>query len=211
MKHNRIRRARLSMPRLKPVALGTALMLAMAVFAGSAQGACNYTGAKTAFGPWGDGHSYVLAPDGGFEAGGTGWSLSNGAQVVDGNESFQLNGTTDSRSLSLPAGSTAVSPSICMSLDTPIFRMVARNGGDPASRLKVEAVYTLLGLVQTKTVSKVAGGADWAPTQQMSTVLTLSTIVGTLIPSSIQIRITPLDNRGEWQVDDLYIDPFARR
>lgn len=204
------RRTWFSMPRLISATFALIATLAM-VFAGSARGACNYTGAEPVFSPWGDGHNYVLAPDGGFEAGGSGWSLRNGARVVSGNESFYLNESTDSRSLSLPAGSTAVSPPICMSLDTPIFRMVARNSGDPGSRLKVEAVYKLLGLLQTKTVSRVASGADWAPAQQMSTVLTLSTIVGTLIPSSIQIRITPLDNRGEWQVDDLYIDPFARR
>lgn len=211
MKPSRTRRTRFPASRLKPFAFALTIALAMAVFAGSAQGACNYTGAKPVFSPWGDGRSYVLAPDGGFEAGGSGWSLRSGAQVVDGNESFYLNGSTDSHSLSLPTGSTALSPPICMSFDTPIFRLVTRNGGDPSSRLKVEAVYKLLGLVQTKTVSKVAGGTDWAPAQQMSTVLTLSTIVGTLVPSAIQIRITPLDDRGEWQVDDLYIDPFARR
>jgi hypothetical protein len=98
-----------------------------------------------------------------------------------------------------------------MSLDTPVFRMFARNTGDPSSRLRVEATYKLLGLLRTKTVSTVAASSNWAPTQQMSTVLTLSTIVGTLIPSAIQIKITALDSKGQWQVDDLYIDPFARR
>ena len=185
-------------------------LLAMTAFAGSAQ-ACSYTGAEQVFAPWGDRHAYVLAPDGGFEAGASGWSLGGGASVAAGNESYYLNDAADSRSLSLPAGSSAVSPPICMSLDTPIFRLFARNGGDPTSRLRVEAVYKLLGLVRTKTVSGVAAGASWAPAQQMSTVLTLSTIVGTLIPSAIQIRITPLDNKGAWQVDDLYIDPFSRR
>jgi hypothetical protein len=29
-------------------------------------------------------------------------------------------------------------------------------------------------------------------------------------PSSIQVRITPLDELGKWQVDDFYVDPFAR-
>lgn len=193
----------------KLIGVGVAL-LALAAFAGSAQ-ACSYTGAEQVFAPWGDRHAYVLAPDGGFEAGASGWSLSGGAKVVGGNESYYLNDPADSRSLSLPGGSSAVSPPICMSIDTPIFRMVARNGGDPASRLRVEAVYKLLGLVRTKDVSRVAAGASWAPTQQMSTVLTLSTIIGTLIPSSIQIRITPLDSKGAWQVDDLYIDPFSRR
>jgi hypothetical protein len=97
-----------------------------------------------------------------------------------------------------------------MSLDTPVFRLVARNSGDPSSGLRVEATYALLGLVRTKTVSTVYGSSSWAPSQQMSTVLSLSTVVGTVIPSAIQIRITPLGSGGSWQVDDLYIDPFAR-
>jgi hypothetical protein len=190
-------------------ALATAAMV-MALGPAAAQ-ACNYSGAEQVFAPWGDKHHYVLGPDGGFEAGASGWSLAGGAKTVAGNESYYLNGAEDSRSLALPAGSTAVSPPVCMSLDTPIFRMFARNTGDPASRLRVEAVYKLLGLVRTKAVSTVTAGDQWAPTQQMSTVLSLATIVGTLIPSNIQIRITPLDGKGQWQVDDLYIDPYARR
>lgn len=194
----------------KLLATMAAVVAVMACVAATAQ-ACDYRGAEQVFKPWGDNHHYVLAPDGGFEAGGNGWSLSGGATTVAGNESFYLNDPGDSRSLSLPAGSSAVSPPICMSLDTPIFRLVARNTGDPTAGLRVEASYKLLGLVRTKTVSTVKAGTDWAPSQQMSTVLTLSTIVGTLVPSSIQIRITPVGSGGEWQVDDLYIDPFARR
>ena len=192
------------------MALGAISLMAILLAAGSAK-ACSYAGAEQVFKPWGDSHNYVLGPDGGFEAGAQGWTLSGGASPVSGNESYYLNGRTDSQSLYLPGGSSAVSPGVCMSLDTPVFRMFARNMGDPSSRLRVEATYKLLGLVRTKTVSTVAASSDWAPTQQMSTVLTLSTIVGTLIPSAIQIKITPLDSEGEWQVDDLYIDPFARR
>lgn len=188
----------------------TAAMLVIAIVSAGAAQACNYTGAEQVFKPWGDQHSYVLAPDGGFEAGGQGWHLGGGATVVGENEAFDLNGASDSHSLALPAGSSAVSPPICMALDTPSFRLVARNSGDPSSGLRVEATYALLGLVRTKTVSTVYGGSSWAPSQQMSTVLSLSTIVGTLIPSAIQVRITPLGSGGHWQVDDLYIDPFAR-
>jgi hypothetical protein len=197
-------------PRIKLAGATVAAMLVLAAFAGSAQ-ACPYFGAKQVFSPWGDQHSYVLAPDGGFEAGALGWSLSGGANVVEGNEAYNLNGPDDSHSLALPAGSTAGSPPICMSIGTPIFRLVARNAGNPSSRLRVEAVYALLGPVQTKVISSVAATSSWAPTQQISTVLGLSTIIGTLIPSAIQIRITPLDSKGQWQVDDLYIDPFSRR
>jgi hypothetical protein len=184
-------------------------LLAMVAFAGSAQ-ACSYPGAKQVFRPWGDQRNYVLASDGGFEAGGAGWALSRGAGVVAGNESYYLNSSADSKSLALPAGSTAGSPPVCMSIDTPVFRLMARNTGDPSSRLRIEAVYNLLGLVRTNLVTNLTAGPSWAPIKPVSTVLGLSTIVGTLIPSAIQIRITPLDAKGNWQVDDLFIDPFSR-
>lgn len=189
-----------------------AMVVALFVMAFSAVNAqaCSSAGAAQVFLPWSDISSYVLAPDGGFESGGTGWELSGGAKAVAGNEPFYLHGAGDSRSLSLPAGSSAVSPAICMAIDTPTFRLVARNTGDTSSGLRVEATYSLLGLLRTKDVSTVYAGSNWAPSQQMSTVLSLSTVVGTLTPSSIQIRITPLGSGGNWQVDDLYIDPFAR-
>jgi hypothetical protein len=197
--------------RIRLAGAAIAFSAALLFLAGTASAACPYYGAEQVFKPWGDSKHYVLAPDGGFEAGARGWALARGAAVVPGNESFFLNDPADSRSLALPPGSSAVSPPVCMSLGTPVFRMLARNAGSPYSRLRVEASYRLLGLVRTRTLSTVTSGSQWAPSQQMSTVLTLSTIVGTLIPASIQIRITPLDDRGAWQVDDLYIDPFARR
>jgi hypothetical protein len=186
-----------------------AALAAMAFSAATAQ-ACSNAGAAQVFLPWGDVSSYVLAPDGGFESGGTGWALSGGAKAVSGNEPFYLHAASDTRSLSLPAGSSALSPSICMAIDTPTFRIVARNTGDTGSGLRVEATYQLLGLLRTKDVSTVYAGPSWAPSQQMSTILSLSTVVGTVIPSAIQIRMTPLGSGGQWQVDDLYIDPFAR-
>lgn len=194
-------------------AIGAALF-AVAIFAGAggAQAAsCPYDDAQKVFGPWGDYRNYELAPDGGFEAGAAGWNLSGSAGVVGGNESFYVHDAGDSRSLRLPGGSSATSPPICMSLDTPVFRLFARNSGDPSSRLRVEATYNLLGLLRTKVLSTITTGSAWAPTQPFSTVLTLSTVVGTLIPSSIKVLITPLDAKGRWQVDDLYVDPFSRR
>jgi hypothetical protein len=199
----------LSSSRTRLGALLTAALLALFIFAGSAQ-ACSYSGAENVFSPWGDQHNYALAPDGGFEAGGSGWQLNHGAAVVEGNESYYLNDAGDSKSLSLPTGSSAASPPVCMAIDTPSFRFVARNSGDPSSQLRVEAVYKLLGLVRTKTAGTLRAGSTWAPTQSISTVLTLSTLVGTLIPSAIEIRFTPLDSSGHWQVDDVYIDPFRR-
>jgi len=191
------------------VAVALVALLALGLSATGAQ-ACSYPGAQPVFAPWEDQHDYALAPEGGFEAGGRGWSLRGGATAVDGNESYQLNGPADSRSLSLSSGSSATSPPICMSIDTPLLRLMVRNGGDPSSRLRIEAVYNLLGLVRTNVVNTIGAGQSWEPSRQLSTVLGLSTLVGTILPSSIQVRITPLDDRGQWQVDDLYVDPFAR-
>lgn len=198
-----------SSSRYRLAALLATALLALAAFAGAAQ-ACSYSGTEKVFGPWGDQRDYVLAPDGGFEAGGSGWQLNRGAAVVEGNESYHLNDAGDSKSLSLPAGSSAVSPPICMAIDTPSFRLVARNSGDPSSQLRVEATYKLLGLIRTRTAGTLRTGSSWAPSQSVSTVLTLSTLVGTLIPSAIEIRFTPLDSSGQWQVDDVYVDPFRR-
>lgn len=207
MEHNRARQLPPLRVKLGMVVAGALLTLPLG--AGTAQ-ACQYTGAEQVFSRWGDTHSYVLAPDGGFEAGAEGWSLAGGARAVQGNESYYLHDAGDARSLSLPAGGSATSPSVCMSIDTPSLRMMVRNGGDPSSRLRVEARYSLLGLVRTNVVDDVAAGSSWTPSQQLSVVLGLSTVVGTLVPSAIQIRVRPLDERGQWQVDDIYVDPFAR-
>jgi hypothetical protein len=184
-------------------------MLAVALLAPSAQ-ACSYTGAQQVFSRWGDQHEYVFAPEGGFESGGTGWSLKGGAKVVSGNESYYLHSASDSKSLSLPTGSVAVSPPICMAIETPTFRLLASNKGNASSRLRIEAVYSLLGLIHTDVIETISAGAAWEPTRPISTVLGLSTIVGTLIPSAIEIRFTPLDSIGNWRIDDLYVDPFCR-
>ena len=105
---------------------------------------------------------------------------------------------------------TTLAPPLSDQPAAPAFRFLARNTGDPSSRLRVDATYKLLGLVQTRVGATISAGSKWAPSQQVSTVLGLSTIVGTLIPSAVQVRFTPLDNKGQWQVDDFYVDPFAR-
>jgi hypothetical protein len=77
-------------------------------------------------------------------------------------------------------------------IDTPSFRLVARNSDDPSSELRVEAVYKLLGLVRTKTAGTLRAGSTWAPTPSVSTVLTLSTVIGTLIRVQSKSASPPL-------------------
>ncbi|HEU4707389.1 MAG TPA: hypothetical protein VFS64_09385 [Solirubrobacterales bacterium] len=184
------------------VTVAASALLATAFFAASAQ-ACAYEKGEEVFSPWHDPRSYVLGPDGGFEAGGTGWSLEEGASVGAGNESAFLNGAGDTQSLSLPEGSSATSPVICFSRETPFFRAMATNGGEPGSRLRVDFVYPELDVTHTRTV----GGSrdEWAPTQPLAASFGLATVAGT---ESVQLRLTAVS--GDWQVDDVYVDPFAR-
>src|SRR3954453_19360233 len=53
--------------------------------------------------PWGDPAHYVLSPDGGFEAGAAGWSLS-GAGIVADNESFDVHAPGERAALELQPG-----------------------------------------------------------------------------------------------------------
>jgi hypothetical protein len=72
---------------------------------------------------------------------------------------------------------------------------MVRSSGKGA-RLRVETIYPGLGVVRTHTV----GGErpEWGPTHPLH--LTAD--------ESVQIRLTPVS--GDWQLDDLYVDPFAR-
>jgi hypothetical protein len=177
------------------------VLLTTAFFAASAQ-ACSYPAGEAVFSPWGDPRAYVLAPDGGFEAGGAGWSLEGGATVVSANETSYLNSASDLQSLALPEGSSATSPTLCVNQETPFVRAMVRSSGKGA-RLRVETIYPDLGVVRTHTV----GGerTEWVPTHPLSTSFGRATVTEA---DSVQIRLTPVS--GDWQVDDLYIDPFAR-
>src|SRR6202035_5924549 len=72
-------------------------------------------------------------------------------------------------SLSLPAGSSAISPATCTSIYQPTVRLFVRNTGSPSSHLIVQALYPgLLGGVQTATIGQVTGSSDWSPSPAMS-------------------------------------------
>ena len=88
---------------LRPRGLRTgliALLSAVAVFVvpAAAQAACGSTPTTKAFQAFGDSNDYSLVPNGGFESGTAGWSLSN-ASVALGNESYSVRAAGDSKSL----------------------------------------------------------------------------------------------------------------
>ena len=162
---------------------------------------------------FGDGHNYKLLPGGSFEAGTPAWTLSGGAKLVSGNETYKVGGSTHSRSLLLPGGSAAVSPFTCVGLSEPTLRLFAKRNSallGLVSTLNVQIqVKTSLGLsLWLPVLPGDLGGSSWHPTAQMP-------LIANILPLShsdktpVRFRFTPL--LGSWQVDDVYVDPFRMR
>jgi hypothetical protein len=165
--------------------------------------------ARQVFLPWGDASYYVLTPGGSFE-GTHGWSLKGGAKVVSGNEPFYLTSKADTRSLYLPAGSSATTPSTCFDFADWHLRFVVLNKGSSAGALKVSVVVkSLLGVVSILDGGRVTAGSRWSPSPQVSLLLTN---VGALLTTdTVSFRFTPVGTSAAFQIDDVYLDPFKAR
>ncbi len=153
------------------------------------------------FTTFGDARDYVLAPFGDFEhAQPDGWSFEGGAAVIrddDGNGA-----------LSLPAGSAATSPAMCIDLNYPTARFFVSNlleDGD----LEVQVMYVdhkkaykphkvkklkakhARSLTEDIKIDPDRGGkeAGWR---------------------RVAFRFVAHKDKGHFRVDDLYIDPRLR-
>jgi hypothetical protein len=157
--------------------------------------------------PWADVASYTLNPGGSFEDGAAGWSL-DGASVAAGNEPSNVGGPTDSNSLSLPAGSTAVSAPICVGIEHPDIRFFA-NASNPAARLYVDVLFEgPSGDVLSAPIGVVSGSTGWAPTAPFPIVANLLPLLpGNHTAVAFRFRASG----GSFRVDDLYVDPYQRR
>jgi len=156
---------------------------------------------STPFTPWSDYANYAFSPNGGFESGSTGWALSGG-RVVSGNESYYVHGRGDQYSLSLPAGSSATSPGMCISLLSGKMRFVAK--GAPGAKVKVQIIYrgllsSVLGILDGGTYSV---NSSWSPSSEVE-------MLGGVLPlltSSVSFRFTAVG--GAATIDDVYLDPM---
>ena len=155
---------------LVPAVLAAAAFAVPAANAGSdrqpAQRQLPDAAARRSSRPWADCANYILAPNGSFEFGTQGWSLSGGAGVVSGNEPFY---PTGSHSLSLPSGSSAMSPTVCLGTKQLYIRMFGKDLGGTDSGLRVRVFwYGLLNqLLGSADFAVFPGGGDWAPTSQV--------------------------------------------
>jgi hypothetical protein len=199
---------------LLPVALAVAAFAVPAAGArpallGLGEDNCPSSGSQV-FAQWGDSASYFLAPNGGFESGSYGWSLDGGAAVVHGNEPFLRTG---SRSLSLPSGSSATSPVICIGSNDPFVRLFGADAGGSDDGLHVRVTWygllnTVLGITDFTTYDP---GNDWAPLGKLNSVGGGNVLIPLLGSTSAQISFSPDGSGSRWRIDDLYVDPWEMR
>ena len=161
------------------------------------------------FARWGDTGQYNLAPGGSFEAGSASWSLSGRASMVTGNEPWKVAGAGHTRSLKLPPGASATSPTICVGLEHPTIRFFAKNDRALLSTLSVEVITeTSLGLTAAVPVGVLLPSGQWKPSPRFLVVANLLPLLpGEHTP--VRFRVTSIGT-GTWSVDDFYVDPRCR-
>lgn len=165
------------------------------------------------FTPWLDYADYTPLPGGDFEGDMSGWAVSGGTAVEDGNATQQVGGDDDASSLAIPSGGSATSATICAGLEHPTIRFFAkrRSTGLLAnlSTLRVDVLFELsTGDVATLPIGTVLNGGSWQPTLPMLTVANLLPLLpGERTP--IAFRFTA--QGGAWSVDDVYVDPYYRK
>ena len=101
--------------------------------------------------------------------------------------------------MSLPAGSSAQSPSTCVDAGYPTARFFLSGGGVVALSV-VDG-----GLAIPAGVAIAPGG--WQPTAVM---LTESPLLGLLSGGSAQVSLQLTAVLGDPQIDDVFVDPWNR-
>jgi hypothetical protein len=151
---------------------------------------------------------YAPVAGGTFEDAAAGWTLNN-ASVVSGNEPWNVVSPTDSNSLSIAAGGSAVSPTFCVDNTFPNFRLFAQSlNGGPRSGLNVSARYTLStgqsGQVSINWLS-ASNYSSWAPTP----ALPLGSALNAGQTATVQF-VFSAGWGSAWSIDDVLLDPYAK-
>jgi hypothetical protein len=158
------------------------------------------------FSPWADPANYTLAP-GGRAENGSGWTL-NGASIVNGNEPFNVSGGGDSHALALPDPSTATTDEFCVGVNHPDIRFFMRKtAGGPTASLRVDVLWEdANGNDAWLPMATLGACSAWVPTSQLVIPASLLPLLpGQMTP--VQLRFVP--QGGDFQVDDVYVDPYG--
>jgi hypothetical protein len=191
-------------------ALASGLLVVIALPA-VAHAACPTTPVTKAFQRFGDTADYSLLSNGHFESGTSGWSLT-GAAVVAGSESYKVRSSADARALQVSPTGKVVSPTFCVGVEHPTFRLFARQASGSWATMAVRLRWSESnGRVNETTVGSLNGSsfASWQPTSVLPLAQTLP-LWQSGQSLQVQIVLDPEDYGGAWAVDDVYIDPYGR-
>ncbi|HWT23722.1 MAG TPA: hypothetical protein VN213_09470 [Solirubrobacteraceae bacterium] len=157
---------------------------------------------------WGDFNDYTLAPGGDMEDGAPGWTLDDGAEIVEGNNWFRVGDRSDDHSLRLRSGASALSAPMCIDDTYSSFRFFARRAVPSSSDLRVDVLWWESGATHSArvTLDRFAG-LLWAPVRPIDLPAAHLSAGG---HEPIQFRFTVTGHSGAWLLDDVYVDPFSR-
>lgn len=172
---------------------------------------CPIPASTPAFAQWGDNNSYFLAPGGDFEGPLT-WAHNWSASIVSGNNPFMLAGDDHSRSLRLRSGGSVTTPIMCITPETPHLRFVAKSLGSNRLNVRVRFYGITAGDDSDDwEVTDISKGAiyasdhgSWSPSDNID-LLTRNLAPGTV--GYVDVRFK---SQGDWMIDDVFVDPFAR-
>ena len=190
------------------LAVGTVGAGATTALAAAPTLSCAARSQATVFAPWGDQAPYFLVSNGGFENGSTDWTLSGGAKVVNGNESYYVGKASDGHSLSIKPGGTAETRPMCVSRGEDTIRLFVNNSHVSGAILHVDAVVVNPdnGAVGT-TAFDVNGdvpSSPWTPTIQLK----IPNLLGGSGTEQLTLRFSLRGTSTTWGIDYVYIDPF---
>lgn len=161
----------------------TLLALTALLFAAPAAQACIDQPLSKPFTPWLDYANYQAAPEP--------WAL-DGAALAPGGHPWG----GGAESLSIPAGASAVTAPVCITLVHPTLRFFARGTGTLAV-----SVIALGGALEVP-VGVVLGTGAWSPSPVLPIVLNL------LGEQDVRLKFTSV--LGSFRVDDVWIDPYSK-
>jgi len=158
--------------------------------------------------PWADPANYTLAPGGSFESNDAKWSLIGASREADENESFNVGRDSDHSSLLINNGGTAISPAMCVGLGQPTARVFFKQvDGLSLAGLRIDVLFDdVTGATHTQYIGMLGARSAWTPSPQLAIVANLLPLLDAGTP--VAFRFTALG--GSFQIDDLYVDPWAR-
>ncbi len=142
----------------------------------------------------GDVADYSAAPNGTFEAGAGGWTLTGGAKVATANETLGI--APGKKALQMPLMSTATSPAFCVDESHPHFRFAFKVDNAVLSGFIAYVIYrdaagkvTNIELVSSKLLSLSPSMWQATPKSPLATIIPLNSSTKT---ASVQLKLTCL-------------------